>query len=54
MQGVELRKVTVGDAHSYTWDGMDSKGNACRPGVYLYVIKSGDEVICTGTLVLAR
>jgi len=54
MQGVELQKINVGDAHSYSWDGKDSDDNDCRPGVYLYVIKDGDEVICTGTLVLAR
>ena len=54
MQGVELRKIEVGPEHTYTWDGKDSQNNECRPGVYLYVIEVDGEVICTGTVVLAR
>ncbi len=54
MQGVELRRIGVGPEHSYTWDGTDSQGNKCRPGVYLYVVEVDGEVICTGTVVLAR
>ncbi|RKZ35269.1 hypothetical protein DRQ33_00035 [bacterium] len=54
MAGIEIKKITVGDAHTYVWDGTDSQGNDCRPGVYLYVIKVDGEVICTGSFVLAR
>lgn len=54
MQGVELRQIDVGPEHTYAWDGNDSRGNPCRPGIYLYVVEVNGEVICTGTVVLAR
>jgi len=38
----------------YIWDGYDLDGVPARPGVYMYVIEQGGEVICSGTVVLAR
>ncbi len=54
MQDVEIKTITVGDGHTYVWDGTDSEGNPCRPGVYLYAIEVDGEIICTGSVVLAR
>ncbi|MCD6531993.1 gliding motility-associated C-terminal domain-containing protein [bacterium] len=43
------------DAKSYAvWDGTDSRGNPVPPGVYLYVITCGGEVVCNGTVTVAR
>ncbi|MBN1755677.1 hypothetical protein JW877_05625 [bacterium] len=36
------------------WDGQNSDGKAALPGVYLYVIKVGDDTVCKGTVVLTR
>ena len=54
MQNVEIKRITVGEGHTYVWDGTDSKGNPCRPGVYLYAVEVDGEIICTGSVVLAR
>ena len=54
MQGTELNKISVGEGHTYSWDGKDTEGGECRPGVYLYVIEVENEIICTGSFVLAR
>ncbi len=37
-----------------SWDGLDSNGKKCLPGVYIYLISKGDEVICEGTLIIVR
>jgi len=36
------------------WNGKDEAGNAMPKGPYLYIIKNGSEVICHGTIHLAR
>ena len=54
MRGRLVIEIGPGDAHSYIWDGYDFDGAACRPGVYTYVVEEGGEVICSGTVVLAR
>jgi len=36
------------------WNGKDEAGNAMPKGPYLYIIKKGSEVICHGTIHLAR
>jgi len=57
---VEVYKGKLGhisdfaDFVSRCWDGRDKDGKVVPPGVYLYVIKVNGEVICNGTVVVAR
>jgi hypothetical protein len=37
-----------------SWNGKDSKGNLLPDGLYIYLIIKGGEVVCNGTVVLAR
>jgi len=36
------------------WDGLDDSGREQRPGVYLFMLEDGNEVVTTGTVTLAR
>jgi len=54
LNGRQVTEITAGPAHRYAWDGYDFNGVPARPGVYVYVIELGGEVICSGTVVLAR
>ena len=37
-----------------SWEGMDNDGNLLPEGLYIYVIKQNGNIICNGTVVLAR
>ncbi len=50
----EIQKVEMRSDSRYLWDGTDSEGHACRQGVYIFVVEVEGEVVCTGTIVLAR
>ncbi len=54
MQGRQMAEIFGRDAHKFVWDGYDFNGVPVRPGVYIYVIEQGGEVLCSGTVVLAR
>ncbi|MEM2991214.1 MAG: gliding motility-associated C-terminal domain-containing protein, partial [Halobacteria archaeon] len=36
------------------WDGKDKTGKPVQPGVYIYVIKMRGEIVCSGTITVAR
>ncbi len=44
----------IGEAQGRLWNGMDNQGRQLNPGLYLYTVSSGGEVICNGTIVLVR
>ncbi len=50
----EIKKVRTNNASQYLWDGSDANGHVCRQGVYLFVVEVEGEVVCSGTIVLAR
>jgi hypothetical protein len=58
VRNVEVAKIEVpgsGDARNQArWFGEDDKGNPQKQGVYLYVIEVDDEIVCNGSIVLAR
>lgn len=54
LSGRQVAEITGRGPHVYAWDGYDFNGVPARPGVYVYVVEQGGEVICSGTVVLAR
>ncbi len=37
-----------------SWDGRDNSGGEAPEGLYLYIIKQDNKIICNGTVILAR
>jgi len=44
----------ISDWQNRTWNGSDNNGVPLRQGIYIYVITIGDELVCDGTIVIAR
>ena len=53
-EGRLVRTVTDREGLALFWDGRDEQGQEQRPGVYLYVLEEGSEVVASGSVVLAR
>ena len=43
-----------GDYLSRAWNGCDLSGKPLPEGLYIYVVQVNDEVVCNGTVVIAR
>jgi len=41
----EIINILPGDQKGVVWDGLDKDGNKLASGVYIYVIKKGDDVV---------
>ncbi len=58
IHGHEVKQINVPEgANAKTaaqWHGTDNHGNPLPQGVYMYVIESGGEIVCEGTVVIAR
>ena len=58
LHGHEVKQINVPEgANAKTearWYGWDNKGNSLPQGVYLYIIESRGEIVCEGTVVIAR
>jgi gliding motility-associated-like protein len=62
MYGAEVRHILIKgltDSRRYedrAWDGLDNDGNAPPPGVYMWIVimQKTEEVLCSGTITLAR
>jgi gliding motility-associated-like protein len=53
-----ITKIYVGKGSSASiqarWYGTDDKGLAMPPGIYLYIIEIDEQIVCSGSLTLAR
>jgi hypothetical protein len=58
MHGHEVRKINIPTGANAKaaakWDGKDNNGNAVTQGLFIYTIESGGEVVCEGTITIAR
>jgi len=54
IDGRLLRINTEPEGYTLYWDGFDKNGKSQLPGVYLFVLEDGNEVVATGTITLAR
>jgi len=60
IQNREVFRKEIGPVNDVTeyfkrkWDGKDNNGELMREGLYIYVIKLEGEVICNGTVIIAR
>ena len=53
-EGRVVQAVTEPEGFTLTWDGLGENGEEQRPGIYLYLIENGAEVVASGSVVLAR
>ncbi|MCD6531930.1 gliding motility-associated C-terminal domain-containing protein, partial [bacterium] len=60
LRNVEVYTHEIGPIDRYeefdirSWRGVDNDGNPVKPGLYMYVITAGGEVLCNGTVVVGR
>jgi len=49
-----IREINALEGVSIFWDGLDAANRELRPGVYLYVVENGNDVVARGAVTLAR
>jgi len=58
VQNKMVKEITipkgVGAKEFAIWDGSDNNNDPLPQGLYIYLIKSGGEVVCNGTVTIAR
>ena len=60
MRGVEVYRENIGpvtgfpDVEPREWLGVDKNGNPLPPGIYMYIVLLDGEVVCSGTVVIAK
>jgi gliding motility-associated-like protein len=50
----QVADITAPVADDWRWDGTDTDRQQLGQGTYIYLVKVGDEVECTGTISIAR
>ncbi len=51
----EIKHISnISDFLSRSWNGRDNNGNPLPEGLYIWLIISNNEVVCNGTVVLAK
>ncbi|HGY56764.1 MAG TPA: hypothetical protein ENK44_13745 [Caldithrix abyssi] len=53
VQGRKIRTVADRSGQYMYWDGKDDNGNLTLPGLYLYILKDGQDEIARGMIVVA-
>jgi len=59
-RNVEVYSATIAPISDFrefltrSWNGLDKNKKTLQPGVYLYIIKVGKEVVCNGTVVIGK
>ncbi len=60
IRGVEVYRAEIGPVENFQqienrkWNGMDNENNPLPPGIYMYVITYRGELVCSGTVIIAR
>ena len=60
LRGIEVFSQNIGPVDDFSqqmqrqWNGVDNNGNPVSNGIYMYVILVNGEVVCNGTVVVAR
>ena len=56
--GIEVKEIEIPAGSKAKelarWRGIDSKGKSVPQGVYTYIIEVGSDVVCEGTVTIAR
>ena len=53
-EGRLVRTITNTEGFAFLWDGRGENGEEQPPGVYLYIVEDGSEVVAHGSVTLAR
>ena len=53
-EGRLIREITEAEGTMMMWDGRDNNDRTRDPGVYLFVLMEGNEVVDSGHVTLAR
>ena len=57
VDGILVRKIDLSPSLPQTtalWDGMNDDGDKLPPGIYIYVVSRDGNILCKGTIALAR
>ena len=52
--GDYITTIEVGDTARAIWDGRTDMGDDCSSGVYLYIVRSGENVLSKGKVAIIR
>ncbi|MCK5832381.1 hypothetical protein KAH81_01800 [bacterium] len=51
---IDVRELDLINVVERSWDGQDMKGRFVTEGLYIYIIIQNGQIICNGTVVIAR
>lgn len=53
-KGCEILCLSENSEYTFKWNGRDKNGIEMQPGIYLYILKDGKNMVAKGSIVLAR